>query len=228
MSGIIRATDLDVSAISFSDVRTLDNGGKMININYNGQKLFMQLPSLIASYGLSVWPSDKGGLDKMHLDLSMAGYDGTNPNVKTFFDKMTQFDDLLIDTAMTNSKAWFRKVLANREVAQAVFTPLVKFSKDKNTGELSTQYPPVVRLQIPRNKNGNIDVEIYDANRNKLNFDEVDFKRAAVTAIVQVSSVWLISGKFGVTMKVQQMKINQSQSKLSTFAFVEDSDDEAA
>lgn len=164
----------------------------------------------------------------MHLDLSMAGYDGTNPNVKTFFDKMTQFDDLLIDTAMTNSKAWFRKVLANREVAQAVFTPLVKFSKDKNTGELSTQYPPVVRLQIPRNKNGNIDVEIYDANRNKLNFDEVDFKRAAVTAIVQVSSVWLISGKFGVTMKVQQMKINQSQSKLSTFAFVEDSDDEAA
>lgn len=226
MSGIIRANDMDLSGISFSDVRTLDNGGKMINISYNGQKLFMQLPSLIANYGLSVWPSDKGGYDKVHLDLSLTGYDGTNPNVKTFFDKMTQFDELLINTAMANSKAWFRKIIANRDIAQAVFTPLVKFSKDKVTSEISTQYPPVIRLQIPRNKNGEIDIEIYDASRNRLKFDDVDFKKAAVTAIVQVSSVWLISGKFGVTMKVQQMKINQSQSKLSTFAFVDDSDDD--
>jgi len=221
---IIRANDIDVSAISFSDVRTLDNGGKMVNISYKGSKLYMQLPNLVASYGLSVWPSDRvGGLDKMHLDLSLVGYE-TVPAIKSFYEKMSAFDDKLIDTALAQSKAWLRKAISSREVVQAVYTPLLKYSKDKATGE-TTQYPPTVRLQIPRNKAGDVDVEVYDSARQRLKFDEVEFKRAQVTAIVQISSVWIISGKFGVTMKVQQMKVGQSQSKLVGYAFMRDEDD---
>lgn len=222
---IVRAADFDVNKISFSDVRTLDNGGKMVNISYKGQKLFMQLPTMTASYGLSVWPSDKGGMDKMHLDLSMSGYDGTNATVKSFFDNFVKFDDKLIDTGLQNCKQWLRKTTSSREVVQAVYAPLIKYSKDKETGEVSTKYPPVVRLQIPRNRAGAIDVEIYDSSRQRVDFDSVDFKRASVTAIVQISSVWIISGKFGVSMKVHQMKVAQSQTKLTQYAFIDDEDD---
>lgn len=225
---IVRAVDLDIGSITFSDVKTLDNGTRMIYISYKNNKFFMQLPNLVASYGLSVWPADRpGGVDKMHLDLSLTGYDTENSTVQSFFQKMSEFDELLVDAAMLNSKTWFRKTFQNREVAQALFTPLIKYSKDKNTGEISTKYPPVVRLQIPRNKKGEIDVEIYDTNRTRLNFDDIDFKRAQVTAIVQISSVWLINGKFGVSMKIQQMKVNQNQNSLVQYAFANDSDDEA-
>jgi hypothetical protein len=224
-SNIIRASDLDVNKLTFSDVRTLDNGGKMVNISYQNQKFFLQLPTLVSSYGLSVWPNDKGGFDKMHLDLSMKGYDGTNPVVKTFFEKMVAFDDKLVDTCLNNSKTWLRKNVTSREVVQAVFTPLVKYSKDKATGEISTQYPPVVRLQIPRNRSGDVDVTVYDNNKQQVNFQDVNFKGAQVTAIVQVANVWIISGKFGVTIKVHQMKVNQQTSKLSGYAFVDDEDD---
>lgn len=223
---IIRANDLDFENLSFSDVRTLDNGGKMVNVSYKGHKLFMQLPTLTASYGLSIWPNDKaGGHDKIHLDLSLNGYDGANQLVKTFCEKMQAFDDKVIDTAMSQSKTWLRKSVTSREVIQAVYTPLLKYSKDKSTGEISTQYPPVVRLQIPRNKAGNIDVEVYDTDRKLVKFEDVDFKKAQVTAIVQVASVWLISGKFGVTLKVMQMKVAQQQSKLVGYAFMVDEDD---
>jgi hypothetical protein len=224
-SNIVRACDINVADISFGEVRTLDNGGKMVNISYNNHKLLMQLPNLTASYGLNVWPSDRpGAFDKMHLDLSLVGYD-SNPAMKSFFEKMMAFDDKLIDTAMSNSKTWLRKTVASREVIQAVFTPLVKFSKDKLTGELSTQWPPVVRLQIPRTKTGAVDVEVYDAGRERLDFDSVEFKRAQVTAIVQVTSVWIISGKFGVSMKVQQMKVAQNATNLNKYAFIEDPDE---
>ena len=228
-SNIVRASDLDVTNIAFSDVRTLDNGGRMIGVSYKGNKMYVQLPALVASYGLSVWANEKpGGHDKMHLDLSLVGYDGTNPTVKTCFDNLNHFDEKVISEAMLNSKQWFKKNITTREVMQAIYTPLIKYSKDKETGEISTKYPPVVRLQIPRNKSGAIDVEVYDNNRNKLNFETVDFKRAQVTAIVQISSIWLISGKFGVTMKLQQMKVVQQHNVFAGYAFIEDSDDESS
>ena len=224
-SNIVRASEIDVSQIAFSDVRTLDNGGKMVNISYKGSKFFVQLPQLVASYGLSIWAAERpGGYDKMNLDLSLVGYDSPSGAVKACFDNLTQFDEKVFESALANTKAWFKKNITERVVMKALQTPIVKFSK--KDGESSMQYPPVVRLQIPRNKNGDVDVEIYDADRQKLNFDAVDFKRAQVTAIVHISSIWLISGRFGVTMKVQQMKVTQQQLKLSQYAFIDDSDDE--
>ena len=224
---IIRASELDVSNLTFSDIKSLDNGGKIVNISYKGQRLYMQLPALVANYGLSVWPAEKtGGFDKMHLDLSMKGYDSdSTPSVKAFFNNMQAFDEKMIDMALQNCKNWLRKTTTSRDVIQAVYTPLVKYSKDKDTGEISTKYPPSVRLQIPRNKAGNIDVEIYDSMRNRVDFDSINFKRATVTAIVQVSSAWIISGKFGVTMKVHQMKVNQDSQTLQGYAFINDEDD---
>lgn len=226
---IIRASELDVSKLTFSDVKTLDNGGKIVNVSYSGQRLFMQLPALVANYGLSVWPAEKtGGFDKMQLDLSLKGYDSdVSPSVKAFYNNLQQFDEKMIDTAMQNSKMWLRKAGTSREVIQAVYTPLIKYAKDKDTGEISNKYPPTVRLQIPRNRAGDIDIEVYDAFRKRVDFDAVNFKRAQVTAIVQISSVWIISGKFGITMKVHQMKVNPDSQGLQGYAFIPDEDDPA-
>ena len=224
-SNIIRTTDLDVNKITFSDLRTLDNGGKMINIGYNGGKFLLQMPQLIASYGLSRWEADRpGAYDKLNLDLSLAGYDGTNALVTAFFEKMSAFDEKVVDTALVNSKNWFKKNITSKDIILATYTPIVKFSKD-GEGNNSTKWPPVVRLNIPRNRQGEIDVEIYDADRKKVDFENVNFKRAQVTAIVQVSSIWLVSGKFGITMRVQQMKVAQAASIFSGFAFIADSDE---
>lgn len=224
MSRIIRPSEIDFDKITFSAAKIQENGGRTIYINHGGEKLFVQLPAMTCPYGISVWKADKtapsNASDKVQLDLSLKGYDADSGSMKDFYDILVKFDEMIIEAGLANSMAWLKKKLSSKEVIKAIYTQVLKFSKDKDTGELTTKYPPVIRLNLPK-KDGKVSCEIYDQNRNKLDFETMDFKGATVTAIVQIASVWVAGGKFGVTIKLQQMKVIQKQ-KLNGYAFIED------
>lgn len=229
MSRIIRANEIDFTKVTFSAAKIQENGGRTIYINHGGEKLFVQLPAMSCPYGLSVWKADKNAppspTDKIQLDLSLKGYDGESPSIKDFFDTMHKLDDHIVEAGLANCMQWLKRKVTSKEVIAAIFTPMLKFSKDKETGEITNKYPPVVRLNIPR-RDGKVTCDVFDQNRNKLDFDAIDFKGANVTAIVQIGSVWVAGGKFGVTLKLQQMKVVQ-RPRLSGYAFIADSDDDA-
>lgn len=208
--------DVDVSKITYAAPKTLDNGGKMIYMNYKGKPFIMQIPILDAPYGVTRWASDRG-FDKINLDLSF----GNNTEFKSIIDSI---DNKLIDDGLANAQTWFKKKLATREVVEALYSPLVKHSKDKDTGEISNKYPPTMRFQIPQ-KAGKVACEVYDGKCEKIDLDKIDTKRAKVTAIVQCSGIWIAGGKYGCTFKVLQMKIVPSSNIFKEYAFIDDEDD---
>ena len=65
---IVKAHRMDVGKVSFSDVKTNDNGGKTIYLNYDNHSFIVQTPKMTLPYNMSVY--DKGEYPKYSLEVS--------------------------------------------------------------------------------------------------------------------------------------------------------------
>lgn len=226
MESIILPSSFEVANVSYSAPRTLDNGGRAIYMGLNRSPIVLQTPEMIAPYGVSNWNDDGKGPDKYSLDLSFKGKEGRQ-NLQTFFDKMVALDKKLVQDGVDNSMTWLKKKYTSIDVVEALYTPMVKYSKDKTTGEITDKYPPVFKLKIPF-VNNTFQCEVFDNKRNQADLKQLidagAFKGAKVTAIIQCLGIWVAGGKYGCSWKVLQMRITPPQT-IKGYAFKELEDD---
>lgn len=208
--------DFDVSKINYSSPRTLDNGGKVIYLNYEGKKLLLQTPEMMAPFGLGKWSNNDGkSLDKYSLDLSFQGKENRDV-LNKFFEGLRALDKKLVEDGMNHCQTWFKKTYKSLDVVEALYTPVIKFPKDKN-GEITDKYPPTFKMTVPHDGT-NFTCSVYDAAKNLVDLASIETKRARVSAIVQCVGIWIAGTKFGCSWKVVQMKITPPAS-LKGYAF---------
>ena len=70
-------------------------------------------------------------------------------DAEAFLDSMKAFEQKIKDDALKNSKEWFGKSKMSAEVLDALFTPMLKYPKDKDTGEADYDRAPTLRVKIP-------------------------------------------------------------------------------
>lgn len=222
VSDILLPKNFDVTRMTFGQPKQLENGGKTVYISYNDRNLLVQTPEMSAPFGVSVWPGERGAPDKYNVDMSFSGKE-SRPPLQTFFSMLEQISDRVITAAMENSQSWFkRREFPSRDVVEALYTPIIRFSKDRDTGEINNQYPPNFKLSLPF-REGKFQFPAYDNNRAEVDMlaliaSNTRGKGSRVSAIAQCTGVWLAGGKFGVTWKVKQLRIIAPQS-LPAFAF---------
>jgi hypothetical protein len=204
MSTITLAKEFDISNVSASDIRTLDNGGKVAYMSYNGAPLILQTPTMTAPFGLSTWDNDGKGPLKYSLDLSFKGMD-RNAGLQTFYNVLEAIDKRMIDDGLANAATWFKGKKVSKDVLEALYTPLIRHAKDKN-GDITDKYPPTFKVTVP-NKEGKPTCEVYDEKRNIVDLMSLQTKGSRVMAIVQWMGLWFAGGKYGTTWKVLQMKV---------------------
>lgn len=158
MATTIKGKNIDVSKLSFSQPRVLDNGAKLVYMNYDGGRLSIQSPWMSLPWKMGVYT--EGEYPKYSIDLSFKGMD-TDNDLKEFHDKLQAVEEKIIDAGFENSVAWFKKKKSSREVVEAIFNPILKVSKDKETGEPDGKWPPTMKLKVSR-KNG-----VWESNRDK-------------------------------------------------------------
>lgn len=234
-NNILLAKNIDVSKCTYGEVRSLSSGGKAVYVGYEGKPLVIQTAELPAPFGLSKWSpgqgkdkgaaagqaSDKPENDKYSVELSFKGRE-TKPSVQHFYNFLSSFDDKLVADALTNSQQWFKKKYSSEDVIRALYTPHVKFAKDKDTGEVIDKYPPTFRLSVPF-RDGKPTCDIYDRNGNIMNTTDIP-KGSKVTAIMQCLGLWLAGGKFGCSWKVLQLRVTPPET-IKGFAFRDIDDD---
>ena len=221
---LVKSHKIEFQNVSFSDVKTNDNGGKSVYINYNKNKFMMQTPVMYMPYDMSVY--DKGEYPKYSLELSFRDMD-EDYRVKGFHENMEQLDELLIEKGVENCMAWFKKKKTNKDVISALFNPVVKKSKDKETGEIDGRYPDSIRLKLPF-RDGSPSFEIRDFDNNKITDREPSdlfVKGSRVQAILRCGGVWIVGGKFGCTWTVEIVKVDAPAS-VTNYSFINDDSDE--
>lgn len=226
MNSIVLPSSLNVASITYSAPRTLDNGGRMIYMNLNRSPIVIQTPEMVAPYGVSNWNDDGKGPDKYTLDLSFKGKE-IREKLNVFFEKMVALDKKLVHDGVENSMTWLKKKITSADVVEALYTPIVKYAKDKTTGEVTDKYPPSMKLKLPF-INGTFQCEVYDTKRRQVNLKELidngSLKGAKVTAIIQCQGLWVAGGKYGCSWKVLQMRVSPPQT-IKGYAFREIEED---
>jgi hypothetical protein len=120
-----------------------------------------------------------------------------------------------------------------REIVQAFYTPTVKFGRDKEGNQ--TPYPPNVKLQLRRSRDGSgFETEFYD-EKSKTNpnakplkdvpIEEMLIKKVEVTALMQCTGVWFAGGKYGLSWKAVQVRLDSVPAGLRGNAFVVDEEE---
>ena len=217
---VVLPKNFDITRLSYGQPKQQPTGAKTIFIAYTGKQFYLQTPEMKAPFGVSVWPSDNGGPDKHSIDLSFEGRELREP-LEHFFQALHSIDKRLVQDAMDNSQLWFKKKYPSVDVVEALYTPTVKYSKDRDTGEINTRYAPTFKMSLPL-KDGKFQFPAYGARREELDINEViqsgRSKGARVQAIVQLSAVWIVGTKFGLMWKVRQLKISEPV-RLAGYAF---------
>jgi hypothetical protein len=222
-SNIILPKDFDNKNVGFSGVRMLDNGGKIIYMSYNNAPLIFQTPQMAVPFGLSKWDNDGKAVPKYTLDLSFKGMD-KSASIAQFFDVLKQLDTRLVEEGFTNQSTWFKgKKYNSKEIVEALYTPLVKYAKDKDTGDITDKYPPTFKVTVPF-KDGKFACDVYDDTRNLVDITRIETKGSKCTAIIQCMGLWFAGGKFGSSWRVIQMKVVPSAT-IRGYAFHEVKED---
>jgi len=227
MSSIVQPASFNASKLTISQPKVLESGGKMAYLNYgDARNLVFQTPSLPSPFGLNVF--DKAGPPKYSIDLAMRGYQ-ENPKVKAFYKALSDLDEFMVDQGVKNSKLWFKADM-KREVVSAFYTPCVKFGRDKEGNQ--TPYPPNFKVQLRRTRDGNeFECQFYDhksksdPNAKPLKdvpIEEMLVKKVEATALVQCTGVWFAGGKFGVSWKAVQMRLDSVPAGIHGYGFQED------
>ena len=225
MESIIRAEKFNPSNVSYSDLKKTPSGGKSVYMN-NGdtQGIVMQTPSMKCPFGIKSFDEES---QKFTLELSFGQNFEENKSNKGFHDALDKFDEKILEDGVENSMSWFSKKGVSKDVLKALYTPQLRVSKDRETGEPDGKYPPTFRLKIPY-YDGQWQCKIYDENKNKIEDDLRDILVAGceVKALVKCGGLWFVSGKYGCTWKALQLIVKRPQG-FTNYAFIDsDVDDD--
>lgn len=222
------ANDFDISKISFSDVRQLStNGGKAVYVNYDGGKLVMQTPWVYTQFGVREPPVEYNDskFPKYNMEISFEnkGKGESNPMLEVFHQKMKEMDDALISAACdsANSFEWLRKKKLTKEICEALYTPQVRVSRNRDTGE-PTDYPDTLKIKIPY-YDGQFSCELFSSNHEQVDIpiNEAIVGRTHVRGLIQCVGLWFAGGKFGCSWKALQLEYRPS-ARLVGYGFRDD------
>jgi hypothetical protein len=220
---VIRSSNFDSKNLTVNPkVNELNNGGQTVYMNYSGKRVRVQGPALPIPYDSGDYKDNK----KYKVQFSFRDR-GSNPKVAGFFDMMQAIDDFVIDQGVKNAGKWFKTPGASREMIKLFFSPSIKYSKDKETGNIKEEYPPTFAASI-KQRNDVFDAEMYDSDKQLMEGVtplEVLRRGAEVTPILDATGIWISDKKFGITWKLHQAVVNVAAEGSSNGCQVEDDDD---
>jgi len=188
--------------IKLSDIKKNQNNGKTIFINTKSNEPFLlEFPRMRVPFGLNVYEDENTKRCSYSISLSLS-----DEKVVEF---LKSIDDYIVGYVSENSEKCLGKVMNETVIREALYTPLVKESKDP-------KYAPTLKVKLHQNPEGSFD-DVYDPKGVEFNLNELQ-KGQNVAPILKLSSIWFVGTKFGVSVRLEQLMV-LPQNKLKGFAF---------
>ena len=188
------------------------NNGKSIGIlnKHNMKSLYISTP-LMLTWGVNEWSDDKTG--KKSFDLALQFPNEENSESTAFLKNMQELEMRIKNDVITNCKEWLGKAKMSSDAVDALWSPMLKYPKDKASDEFDYSRAPTLKVKIQYWDGVFKNVELYNDNGtlvfpnvNDDNSSISDFivKGSSVATIIQCGGIWVANGKFGVTWKLFQ------------------------
>jgi hypothetical protein len=220
---IVDGTQFNVNSIRYSAPKANAAGGKSVNILNTKTNSGVRLSTpLMLTWGATEFE----GNGRWEMSLQFPKDEYANDDTSAFLRNMQEFESKIKADALTNSKDWFGKVHTSPDVIDALYTPMLKYSKDKLSGNPDLSKAPTLRVKLPLWE-GVWKCLICDEDGNKLFPGEptktpLDFikKGTNLAVIMQCGGLWFANGKFGVTWKLAQAVVQRPKGSLTDECFI--------
>ena len=233
-TGIVRNSNFDLGNIQFGAPKVNASGGKNVPLyNVTAKKgLTLQTP-LMLTWGVNEWTDDNSGRKTYDMSLQFPTAEYANTNTSQFLENMMALEDHIKETAVSKSKEWFNKAKMSAEVVDALWTPMLRYTKNKETGEPDKTKMPSMKVKLPY-YDGKFEFELYDNNgesifnaqMNDNHPSELIPKASNVAIVLQCGGIWFANGKFGVTWRLVQGLVKPRASLKGKCHIVLDADEQ--
>lgn len=199
--------------IKYSKPKVDARGAKSIGILNAGANTATYISTpLMLTWGINEYVDEKSGKVSYDLALQFPNEEYAKEDTTNFMNNMIEFENKIKTDAITNAKEWFGKTKMSEDAIDALWTPMLKYPKDKNSGESDTSRAPTIKVKIPYWE-GEWKTELYDVNQRAI-FPDPDnstitpkdliAKGSHVAVVILCGGIWFANGKFGVTWKLFQ------------------------
>jgi len=201
------------SDVKYSKPKVNAVGGKSVGIlnAATNSATYISTP-LMLTWGVNSFTDDKTGKTTYDMSLQFPTNEYANDDTRAFLENMKALEERIKADAIANSKEWFGKTKMSADVIEALWTPMLKYPKDKDSGEFDMTRSPTLRIKMPVWE-GEWKCELYDMDRTQIFPDndvpnrtplDIINKGANIATVIQCGGIWFANGKFGITWKLFQ------------------------
>jgi hypothetical protein len=197
-------------------------GGRSVGIVNSKTSTVLNLSSpLMLTWGVNDFTDDKTGKVSYDLALQFPNEGFETPATKKFLENMAAFEKKIKDDAIANSKEWFSKPKMTADAVDALWTPVLKYPKNKDTLEADTTRAPTIKVKLPFWDGAWKELELYDVDMQPVFPDPMNpalspkdliAKGSHIAVSIQCGGIWFANGKFGVTWKLFQAIVKPKMS----------------
>ena len=147
---IVKASDFTPSSQMFyGKPRVNTKGGKSISITNGATKrvLMLHTPSML-TYGVNNRVNDDG-TNTYDMSLQFPRDEFANKETQDLQRVMAEMEEKIIQDAFANSRDWFGKKYNSIDVLRELWTPMLKYPKNKEDGSLDTTRSPTLKVKLP-------------------------------------------------------------------------------
>lgn len=203
-----------LTSTKYAKPKVNTSGGKSIGIMNAASGTVLQISSpMMLTWGVNSFTDEKTGKVTYDMALQFPNEEFYDENTRRFFDNLQRFESKVKEDAITNSKEWLGKPKMSMETIDALFTPMLRYPKDKNTLETDFSRAPTFKIKLPCWEGVWKNIDLYDMDRrivfpdaHNAGLSPSDFilKGSQVAVGVQCGGIWFAGGKFGVTWNLVQ------------------------
>ena len=215
----VDGTAFDCNKTRYSAPKANASGGKAVSVFSTELSSGLKVSTpLMLTWGASDYEGNK----QYAMSLQFPSQEYLTADTSAFLQNMKTFEDKIKADALTNSKEWFGKVHKSPDVIDALFTPMLKYSKDKQTREADLTKSPTLSVKTPQ-YDGQWKFEVYDEDENKLfpnneslGINPLDYlqKGTHLACIIQCGGLWFANGKFGITWRLAQAIVQRPKATI--------------
>jgi hypothetical protein len=188
------------------------NNGKSIGIlnKHNMKSLYVSTP-LMLTWGVNEYTDDKTGKKTFDMALQFPNQEYNNTECAAFLKNMQELETRIKSDVIVNCKEWLGKPKMSSDAVDALWSPMLKYPRDKATEEPDYSRAPTLKVKIQCWENVFKNVELYNdsgtlvfPNDDNNSISDFIVKGSNVATIIQCGGIWVANGKFGVTWKLFQ------------------------
>ena len=202
------------TCVKYAKPKVNSSGGKSIGILNANSGTVLQISSpMMLTWGVNQFVDEKTGKISYDMSLQFPDEDRYDDAIRKFFNNIRDFEQKIKEDAIANSKEWFGKPKMSAETTDALFTPMLKYPKDKVSLEIDYSRAPTFKIKLPCWEGVWKNIDLYDMDRRLMfpvptnpSLAPGDFiqKGSQIAVGIQCGGFWFAGGKFGVTWNLIQ------------------------